>query len=164
MGMALDRDQEAIIEELYRKMYKKLYLYAVNALDHENLAEEAVQDTFRIACMKPNDLISSVNPEGWLMVVLKNVIRNIRRSQSSLNNLIISGITVDDIDLPDESTGDIGFEVTYKDIFGKEDFKLLKMMADRYTMLEISDELGISVEACKKRVQRVRKKYKKYFE
>lgn len=164
--MALDKGQEAAIEELYRKMHKKMLVYAFNALKHKQLAEEAVQDIFRIACKKPNALISSENPEGWLMNTLKNVIRNIRRIQANLSNLIVSVVTAEEIDASAKLTygDDIGFKVTYEDLLGKEDFRLLKMIADKYTMLEIADELGISVEACKKKVQRARKKYKNFFD
>ena len=35
---------------------------------------------------------------------------------------------------------------------------LVKIVLQNYTMLEAAQELGISVEACKKRVQRAKKK------
>ena len=49
--MGLAAHQEEIIAQLYREMYRKLVVYAENALN-DSLAEEAVQDTFRIACSK----------------------------------------------------------------------------------------------------------------
>ena len=50
-------------------------------------------------------------------------------------------------------------DILFCDVSGSEDFQLLKRIAlDRCTMLEIAEELGISVETCKKRVQRARKR------
>ena len=48
-----DEDQ---IAQLYTLMYERMLSYAkVVLLDH-GLAEEAVQNTFCIACMKPNEV------------------------------------------------------------------------------------------------------------
>lgn len=51
--------------------------YAISALNDRSLAEEAVQDTYRIACAKADDFLSSPNPKGWLLNTLKYVIKNI---------------------------------------------------------------------------------------
>ena len=50
-------------------------------------------------------------------------------------------------------------DVLFGDVSDSEDFRLLKRIAlDRCTVLEVAEELGISVETCKKRVQRARKR------
>lgn len=41
-----------------------LFTYAMALLGSETAAEEAVQESFRIACMKPEALIGSDNPRG----------------------------------------------------------------------------------------------------
>ena len=76
--MSLDTHQAQVITEIYNKMYKQLLAYARSSLDQEYLVEESVQDTFRIACAKYDEFISSPNPEGWLIITLKNIIRNMR--------------------------------------------------------------------------------------
>ena len=45
--MALTKEQEEVIEQLYREMWTKLYIYAVNALKDHHIAEEAVQDSLQ---------------------------------------------------------------------------------------------------------------------
>ena len=46
-------------------------------------------------------------------------------------------------------------------VLGAEDFELVKhVVIDKRTMVEASSELGISVENCKKRIQRAKKKLK----
>ena len=76
------------IEELYLEMHDKLIIYARCALKNESLAEEAVQEAFHIACQKPEKLCNSPNPQGWLMLTLRNTIQNMRRSQTAAKNLM----------------------------------------------------------------------------
>ena len=64
------------IERLYLDLYPLLFEYARSSLSSDSLAEEAVQETFRIACQKPESLIHSPNPEGGLVNTLKNVLKN----------------------------------------------------------------------------------------
>ena len=66
------------IDRLYLQMYSMLFEYARSSLSSDALAEEAVQDTFIIACQKPEALCESPNPEGWLVNTLKNVLSNVR--------------------------------------------------------------------------------------
>lgn len=49
--------QNERIGQLYREMYKVLYVYAKNALNDHPLAEEATQDVFCIACAKSDSLL-----------------------------------------------------------------------------------------------------------
>ena len=41
---------------------------------------------------------------------------------------------------------------------------MINIVIRKYSMLEAAEELGISVEACKKRVQRAKKKLQKIIE
>jgi len=160
----LDKEQTAFIEKHYKEMYNKLFLYAMRILKNSLLSEEAVQDTFRIACTKINIIYSSRNPEGWLVNTMRNVIRNIQKSQIILNKYIIH---LSDIENVEDSTDFIkhDFELLFGDIAKSDDFKLLtRIVIDKITILEASKELGINVEACKKRVQRVKKKLKDKYE
>ncbi len=157
--MSMTNKDKMEIELLYREMFQQLFIYARSSLMDESLAEEAVQDTFRIACIKSDDLLSSKNPKGWLMSTLKNVIRNIRRSNTRLNSLFIRAFSIDD--LPLASNDEQNLELYYMDLIGEEDYRLLEMVVvKRFTILEASKSLGISLEACKKRVQRAKKKLK----
>ena len=92
--MSLNQEEEKYIEQLYREMYTRLCFYAKNALGSRTLAEEAVQDTFRIACIKPDSLMNSKNPHGWLINTLKNVIRNRQRTEARLSNALLAAMSV----------------------------------------------------------------------
>ena len=62
-------------------------------------------------------------------------------------------------------TEEVDFNITYTQLLGEDEFSLLKMLVlDKYTILEAAQHLGISVEACKKRIQRTKKKLKSIFE
>lgn len=158
MENRLPEDQ---IENLYREMFQRLYIYAVNALGDSALAEEAVQETFCIACAKSDKMFACANPNGWLMATLIREVKQMRRQRAKLSHLTLRAVTEETADTScgyDEENVD----VLYGNMMNREDFQLLKrIVLDRYTMREAADELGISVEACKKRVQRAKKALKK---
>ena len=162
--MNTESDNNMFVEQLYIEMFPQLLVYANNALNDYSLAEEAVQDTFKVACVKIEDFISSDNPRGWLTNTLKNVIRNMRRARHRLNSIMVSIIAIDETAMcatPDLENPDL----LYSDFAGSRDYALLKQIAvEKYSMVEIAEELGISVEACKKRVQRAKKRLKKIIE
>ena len=70
--------QADFVQNHYRQMYDKLYSYALCSLYDVRLSEEAVQETFRIACAKIDDFYSSQGPARWLCATLKYVIRNMQ--------------------------------------------------------------------------------------
>jgi DNA-directed RNA polymerase specialized sigma24 family protein len=84
----MDEEQRQFIESLYLEMYNKLIVFASCAFPEEGLAEEAVQETFRIACQKADQICDSENPRGWLVNTLKFTIRNMRRSRESGQQLL----------------------------------------------------------------------------
>lgn len=162
--MELTREQRNYIAQLYRNMYGQLHTYAYGILRDQYLSEEAVQETFRTVCGKPNDLMTSPNPKGWLVETLKNVIRNTQRKRATMEKYIAAAESVDleRIVSPD---CDSNVDLMYSGLVSEEEFNLLKRVAiDGYTMLEAAEELDITVEACKKRVQRVKEKFRQKIE
>lgn len=147
------------VEKLYKEMYPALHVYALRVLEDEALAEEAVQDAFCIACARREQFLSSPNREGWIMLTLKHVMQNLLRAQVKLKKLLSLEVGEG---LPAPAPELVSVDVLFGDLAGSEDFQLLKRVAlDQCTMLELSQELNISVEACKKRVQRARKRLQK---
>lgn len=148
-------DQRRRIEEFYLEMYDRLFIYARSALDNESLAEEAIQETFRIVCMKPEDLLSSPNPKGWIVNTLKYTIQNMKRSRDKANVLLTQYLAANSSVAFSEDR--ISLEVTYENVARSEEFSLIKEMAvDGRSHLEMAQSRGISVAACKKRVQRAK--------
>lgn len=144
------------IEQLYLRLYDFLLEYAKSSLGSYSLAEEAVQYTFQIACQKAEDLCSSKSPEGWLVNTLKYVISNTIRSRATANK-ILSEYLASQARGFSVTEDRIKFEVLYENIADLEEFQLLKeMVVDGRSHLEMAQKRGISVETCRKRVQRAK--------
>lgn len=154
----MNAEQRQRIEEMYLEMFHKLMAYARCSLDSEALAEEAVQDTFRIACQKPEALCSSNNPQGWLVLTLKNTIRNMRSSRATAKRILEQYLITQaqEISFTEDK---INLNVAYGDIADTEEFKLLsEMTIEGKSHEEMAKGRGITVSACKKRVQRAKEK------
>ena len=113
------------IEQLYLEMYDMMLSYARCSFAEESLAEEAVQETFIIACQKPEQLCQSANPKGWLVNTLKFTIRNMKRNRDNLQQLL-SKVEQNDTFLYSEDR--LPLELEYGDLSNTEDFKLLVEM------------------------------------
>ena len=153
--MVLTSDQQKRIEEFYLEMYDRLFIYARSALDNESLAEEAIQETFRIVCTKPEDLLCSPNPKGWIVNTLKYTIQNMKRNRDKANVLLTQYLAANGSIAFSEDR--ISLEVNYENVAHSEEFQLIKEIAvEGKSHLEIAQSRGISVNACKKRVQRAK--------
>jgi RNA polymerase sigma-70 factor (ECF subfamily) len=153
----MDTEQRELIEQLFLEMYDKLLMYARYALPESSLAEEAVQETFQIACQKPESLQESPNPKGWLVNTLKNTIRNIKHNRANAERILAQYLHV-----PDDRTyseDELNLTTLYEDIADTEEFKILKEFAiDGRSHLEMATARGITINACKKRLQRAKEK------
>lgn len=149
-------EQRRSIEIFYVEMYDLLFIYARNTLNSESLAEEAIQEAFRIVCMKPDELLSSPNPKGWIINTLKYTIQNMKRSRNRANVLLTQYLAAHSSSVA-FSEDQISLEVTYENVGHSDEFQLIKEMAvEGKSHLEMADARGISVAACKKRVQRAK--------
>ena len=148
--------QHKYIEQLYYEMYDKMLSYARSSLRSEGLAEEAVQEAFRVACQKPEQLCESVNPRGWLVQTLKYIIRNTKANQAAALRIIERYSQAKGDDLL-SSTDKLDLRILFGDIADTEEFKLLfELVFEGRSYLEMAASRGISVDACKKRVQRAK--------
>lgn len=157
----MDAAYKREIERLYLLMSSRLFVYARSVLGNESLAEEAVQETFRIACMKPEALCSSQNPEGWLVNTLKYTLSNVKRSRAAASRILTTYISsqISEITVSEDS---VELELLYENIADLEEFKLIKEMAvEGKSQLEMAQSRGISLDACKKRVERAKKTLRK---
>lgn len=147
-----------MIEALYLEMYDKLMAYARSLVESEALAEEAVQETFRIACQKPESVYNSPNPQGWIFITLKNTIRNIQSYRANAKRLLEIYLVACAGEAAYENDR-ISIEITYEDIADTDEFNLLKEMAiEGRSHEEMAKSRGITINACKKRVQRAKEK------
>lgn len=155
----LTPEEALLIDELYDKWFSSLKSCALPIMGDESSAEEAVQETFRTACVKINEVVTSPSRVGWLFLTLRNTISNMQRSRNRMARIMFYATTEVLNNCPDETVQDIGVDTLYNDLAGTSDFELLKRLAiDRCTFAELSEELGISIAACKQRAYRARKR------
>lgn len=156
---------EEYLEEIYRDMYPLLLCYTQSALEGDApMAEEAVQEAFAIAWSKVDVLMDSPNPKGWMMETLKHVIQATRRSREKARWAAQAAqAATEPGDVARTDPEDL--DVIYGDLVGETAYELMKEYAlEHQTVAQLARARGLSLEACKKQVQRARKKLKKYFE
>lgn len=157
----MNDQQSKQIECLYIQMYNMLYEYARSVLGNETQAEEAIQEVFRIACQKPADVCESINPQGWMVLTLKHVISNMGRSQFIETRALAKYSSLHP-DIANSLPTQIEVELLYNDIADTEEFHMLKEMTiEGLSYPEMAQKRGISIEACRKRMQRAKEFLKK---
>lgn len=153
----MNRDQDQLIDELFRNFYRFLLNYAESALKNPSLAEEAVQETFAIACRRADRLCESENPRGWLVETLKFVIRNMEHRQRTANKIIVD-LGGCEPELFAGPADQVDLKLIYGNIADTKEFKLVYAIAvDGKSYIEISEAAGITAPACRKRFERARK-------
>ena len=149
-------EQNQFLTERYHKKRKFLLEFAESSLHNYALSEEAVQQTFEIACRKIDDFCSSPNPDGWLTKTLSLVIRNMEKRQRSERRVI----AITDEYRPDLVAAPevpLPLRVTYGSLVDTPQFRLVyeaEVLGRTYK--EIAKDLGITESTCKKRAERAR--------
>lgn len=146
-------EQSKIVGNMYDEMFPVMLSYARRQLNSPELAEEAVQETFRIACEKPGELLKCSTPKGWLMESLKRVISNMRRGIATARMVEIN---LSD-DMPEPGKSDDYFDIEYSD---QKNFNLIHLIAKgKMSMVDAAKELKITPEDARKRMQRYREDF-----
>ena len=169
----MENKQEQFFSKLYEEWFSKLCAYANTRINNLPIAEEVVQDTFLVALLGIDKLMNAENPERWLKRTVKNKLLHYFRDNGRKLDRVIP---LDDIDRKGvfildprieqlessekERLSDIK-EILEKTL--KEEGKELvrKIAFEEKTYEEAAQELGISLWACQKRMQRLREKIRK---
>lgn len=164
--ISMDNKQKKFISGLYDEFFDNLRLYAEASLHNTSLAEEAVQETFCIACIKIDDLLASSNPRGWLILVLRNVILHIQRNKKEfLRSMSAISFREDAGGYEQAAFYDSQPEFWYKNLTQDKDYELLrKFVIEGYSLKELADEYGLAMSACKQRIRRVKLRFRAIFE
>lgn len=160
-------DQDRLIEQLHRDYFGKLTLYAAATLKNQSLAQDVVQDTFHEALRHIDTLMDHPNPGGWLMVTLKNKLREAERSR---RRYLLRFLSLDtDLltepgreDPPPDRMRSLLEQI--QQALTPEEYRLLtRLTIDGASHLEVAKEFHISVYASQKRLERIRKKLYQQF-
>ena len=155
--MGMKPEEKELIDRLYFEMYEPLVGYANSYLSDQHRAEELTQEVFVSAVRKPEALLNSPSPKGWLYKAMWNMIQNSNRVTTRQMKLIADYLSVNgaeitvSVDLPD-------LMLKYGSLAETEEFKLIYDMAVLgKSQQEMAIERGITVVNCKKRVERAKK-------
>lgn len=153
------------IDRLYRKKYDFLFKYAKYAFGDSSIAEEAVHETFIVACICHEKLQASLNPEGWIVNTHKFVCKNIQKSRKRDIQRMLS--LTNEHALNPYAYTEPAFEKNFdlEDFVSSEDvFILKKFILEGYSHKDLAQELDITIDASKKKLQRAKEKFRKNFQ
>lgn len=165
-------DERAFVNKIFSKMNVKMYNIAFNILRNKCDTEEAVSQTFLkiIENIEKVSALSSSQIEPYCVVILKNETMNVIRKRRRT-------VYVGGVDYFDHKEGDYDIENEYLETANKEQllscinklsneeklFLHLRFI-NEMKLKDISELLGITEEASKKRSQRILKKLRSYYE
>ena len=149
-----------LFEKYYQSQYNKLLTYAVSQLKDFEAAEDIVHDVFCTAIERGEQFHGSKNPEGWLMQTLKYKIMNKKRAdQKRKKGLEVYALNAPPVPCQIE---DYGIWNYCEEILSHEDYMLLyAVVMEEQTFPTIASQIGISLWACQKRMQRLKKNLRK---
>ena len=145
----MNEEQGKFLEELYHANFKRMLLELYPILKDMPSAQVAIQEAARIACQKPEEMMSSPNPAGWLRktagLVAKNMLPESEPSEWDDSDRELVQLCLD--------------------VVSEEDFTLFRRVTlDGWTYVDAAKAAGISLWACYKRVERTQKKLRRAIE
>lgn len=162
--MTSDKEKsDALIAELYPRTYALLLRYATLEVENRAVAEELTQEAFVVACERPDKLLTSDNPTGWLVATLRNLIRNYKHRHARWAEVFSPEAIDNAAAAADINIGSI--KALYAGIVPEEDLDLiLAIEVCGYTYSDEAARLGISADACRKRLRRAEQKFEENYE
>lgn len=146
-----------MLTSLFQEYADYLLDYAQNYGYSPDLAEDMVQETFTIAVQKAENLYYAVSQRGWLILTLRNTIsnyqRNIMYAQRLLKKL--------ELQLQDVKPEPLSPSLLYEGLIDQKDLDLLiRYWSYGESVKSIAKSLGISEDACRKRLYRAKERLK----
>ena len=168
----IEKDQ--FFNQLYNDQFLKMWRYALVILKDPVVAEEVIQDAFIEVLLHIDYLVACEKPERWLQQTVKNKSLHVLRDRARDIRKIVSLDTENTINLvaPNvlekiEDNERVAFEKTKQKIAtvltAEEQYLLKRFSLEKVSYKVLSEETGLSIAACQKRIQRIRKKLEKYF-
>lgn len=151
--------EQSFMNILYHKEFENLCKYANKMMKGSLAAEDLVQDTFMMACIKIDKLIEHPKPGGWLLETLQKNISNYWRVREYITNLIVNIPIEKWLDnYPDDNLLEDELDFTYNHLVKYKEYEIIKKFAvDGYSQKEIAAEYGISINTCKQRIYRAKR-------
>ena len=144
---------------LYERYHSAMTALAYSVLGDRDLADDAAQETFAIACQKLGTLRHRDKFAGWLGSICRNVARSILRSKGKSATVNIQERVENQNDEDDRR--DVIRKAVWK--LRPADKELIVMRYyDGFSQAQISNVLDISPQAVNGRLFRAKRKIEKY--
>lgn len=171
MDLSNASSQEAFFNRLYEERFTKMKRYAQALLSNPELAEEVVQDAFLELYLHIDRVMAHEKPEFWLQKAVRyKALHKLRERARDLKQYVsLDSDMIPFIAAPDEF-GKVEEEPDRLEKLNRkitealpaEDLHIFKRVAlDGVPYKKISEESGLTISVCQKRVQRTRKKLMK---
>ena len=163
-------EEKSKFEQLYRLYRQDMFKMAYGILENKYDAEDAVHEAF-MRVMKKLTKISEINcpqTHAYLLIIVKRVALKILSKQTKtivvdtdtveitddfgLEEYVISNMEVERIKYILEQLSDDYYEVLFLELFME------------FSISDIAEQLGITYENTKKRIQRAKKKFREIAE
>lgn len=163
-------EEKSMFEQLYRLYRQDMYKMAYGILKNKYDTEDAVHEAF-MRVMKNLTKISEIDcpqTHAYLLIIVRNVSLNIIKKRTKtvvvdvetveitddfeLEEYVISNMEVDRLKNIFEQLSDEYYEVLFLELFME------------FNISEIAEQLGLTYDNTKKRIQRAKKKFREIAE
>ena len=157
-------EEREFFRRLYQDHYKALFSYASRMGIGREAAEDFVHEAFMTAIRHIEDIRQCKNPGKYLNQALKNVIGyqlRCMRYAAELQRKLRERIPEEG----ESGSGGLRPETLYRGAVSDEELRLLiRFYLEGWSQKELAEELGISLSACKKRIQRAKERLRSALE
>lgn len=155
-------EQSVFFEQFYRKHLRKLVAYAYRYLKDWGNAEVAAQEAFLLAWENSDKFFSSESQIAWMKNVIRKKASNMNHTRCLREKVVVplETLTASPCICDSHDGEDVEALLTHcaEILKPKECSIFLKVIWKREPYSRVSQELGITEWACRKRAQRILKK------
>lgn len=146
------------VAQAYLRYHDYLVKYARRRGFSEDAAEELVQETFLCVCKDPKQLLACRKASSWLLGVLKHRIAHFKNELQHAEQLQEEL----KVHCSDQYKDQLSLRLIYGGIISEKDLELLILYGvEGYTYVELSARFGMEESACRKQIERARKRFRK---
>lgn len=131
--------------------------HAIRKMGDRDQAEDLVQETFLIACMKIREVEDHVKPVGWLYSTLNNHLKRVNRHPTLSLDQLREPAAAAELSTPLELLLPRELPETTRRI-------VTLRVGEERSYAEIAEAMGMTEAACRKQMSRAMKQFKKCLE
>jgi RNA polymerase sigma-70 factor (ECF subfamily) len=147
---------ERFFEQLFIEMRSKLLRYAAAKIPEKDNAEDVVEETFKTAWQKIDELAVSENPHGWLINALK---LHILKHYEKRNKEHPEKREYEEVEIPTETIFDN--DISFGNSLSDGEMQIIKLKSAGYNHNEISALTGFPTGTIHSKISRIKDKLRK---